>query len=142
MTWSSSPGTGAAVSWNSAGLPESGAEGAIRRPVRSGTCGFDAGDDAVVAECRLGFDLPEPGAGQHVRQLPARVLPAIRAPDKHRDVQAGPGSERSRLVVVEQHLMHHDAAARRQAVEALAGEQGALFSRPVVVDVGVEMQVG
>jgi hypothetical protein len=32
------------VSWNSAGLPESGAEGAIRRPAPSGTCGFDVTD--------------------------------------------------------------------------------------------------
>ena len=43
-------------------------------------CGFDASDDAVVPESRFGLDLAEPGFGQHLGQLPARVLPAARRP--------------------------------------------------------------
>src|SRR5215468_9817991 len=101
--------------------------------------GLDPGDDAVVAECRLDFDLPKTGVGQHFSQLPPRVLPAVRAPDEHQDAEAD-GREWSSLVVVEQHFMHDDAAARWQAFEALAGEESVPASRPVVVNVRVEMQ--
>jgi hypothetical protein len=98
-----------------------------------------ARDDAHVPKRRLDSDIFEARLTQHFRKLASRVLPS-RRPSEH-DHCVGSGRERAGLVLVVKHLVHDEPSARIKTVEALAAQEAALVGRPVVVDVGIEVDV-
>src|SRR5206468_4205827 len=84
---------------------------------RQGVLRLAARDDAVVPGRGYHLSFLEPGAGQHCRQLAARVLLAPGRPED-RHVECG-DPERAGLVVVEERLVEEDPAARLERLEAL-----------------------
>src|SRR5439155_24038741 len=99
---------------------------------RQGVLRLAARDDAVVPGRGYHLSFLEPGAGQHCRQLAARVLLAPGRPE-YRHVECG-DPERAGLVVVEERLVEEDPAARLERLKALLDQEPPLFGRPVVED--------
>ncbi|OQV66669.1 hypothetical protein AK51_03250 [Serratia nematodiphila DZ0503SBS1] len=96
-------------------------------------------DDAEIAERRQHLSRPEADVAQQVADFLAGVLAALRPSHHHQAVPRG--GRWAVAVIVVQHFVDHDPAPGREGRIALLRQEAVLVHRPVVENIGVQVQI-